>query len=195
MCHKKVHSPWRSTWDPGSTEVVSAGLWESVEEGRALQIIKVKRVCNFNFSSSGKPKEPRFDWRKQLAFGIISRIRVQTDPLAVSIVILSYWSLHTLLTYTAPPLVSTDLEDSSSDQCTVSRGYCISRSCIWTVVSLAWRTHWCPTAADIRGLTRERLSDSMVGMTLVSSWVCRLWTHGIRYPVLGSLWIAWDFSF
>lgn len=50
-------------------------------------------------------------------------IRVQTDPLVLSIVILSYWSPHTLLKYSAPPLVSTDLEDSSSDQGTVSRSY------------------------------------------------------------------------
>lgn len=76
--------------------------------------MNIEGVSNFNFSASGTPPPPRFKTKariKKAAFGIISRIylvlpkliSVQTDHLTVSIMMLSFWSLHTILRVVSSP--------------------------------------------------------------------------------------------
>lgn len=73
--------------------------------------MNIEGVSNFNFSASGTPPPKTKAQIKKAAFGIISRIylvlpnliSVQTDHLTVSIMMLSFWSLRTILRVVSSP--------------------------------------------------------------------------------------------
>lgn len=74
--------------------------------------MNIEGVSNFNFSASGNPLPFKTKAQiKKAAFGIICRIylvlpnliSVQTDHLTVSIMMLSFWSLHTILRVVSSP--------------------------------------------------------------------------------------------